>query len=366
MSVQAVEKGTLIQAGEGVNHHRETSVGEVIDRARARGVTWPKIAADFGSTEDSVRNRWRRWKQTTLRALKDRDTGVPPETRPALLDELQSFVHPAPFAVTYPKGAKSIDPDGSLITGVIYGDTHGQFLDEKAEAVLFAVMADLQPQRVVHVGDAVDCYTISAFDKDPLRKESLQDEIDHARRHLARARAVVPDAAFWLLEGNHEDRLRRTLWNATQGMREVSKLRAFQDAITWPNLLQLEALGIEWVGTKDQPIKTIFPKFIIKHGTVVRKWSGWSAKGEWEKYGKSGASGHVHRLAQFLHRDWNGNHVWAETGCLCGLNPDYTQDPDWQQGFVVVTFEAKTGAFQVEPVYIHQGRAVWRGRVYTA
>jgi hypothetical protein len=110
----------------------------------------------------------------------------------------------------------------------------------------------------------------------------------------------------------------------------------------------------------------LLPKFILKHGNVVRKWSGWSAKGEWERYGKSGASGHVHRLGMFFHRDWNGNHVWAETGCLCSLNPDYMRDPDWQQGFVVASFERSTGAFQVEPVYIHRGNAVWRGKVYRA
>jgi hypothetical protein len=211
-----------------------------------------------------------------------------------------------------------------------------------------------------------NCYTLSAFDKDPLRKESLQDEIDYARAHLARVRAAVPDAHFRLLEGNHEDRLRRTLWRADGPAREVLKLREVRNVITWPTLLQLDDLGIEFVSVFDQPVPDLLPKFILKHGNVVRKWSGWSAKGEWERYGKSGASGHVHRLGMFFHRDWNGNHVWAETGCLCQLDPDYVRDPDWQNGFVVASFERSTGAFQVEPVYIHRGSAVWRGKVYRA
>lgn len=149
-------------------------------------------------------------------------------------------------------------------------------------------------------------------------------------------------------------------------MREIAKLDAFVDAITWPRLLQLDALGIEWVPIEEQTKQKIFPKFIVKHGSVVRKWSAWSAKGEWEKYGRSGASGHVHRLGVFMHRDHNGNHVWSETGCLCDLEPEYMQDPDWQNGFLVVTFERETGAFQMEPVYIHHGSALWRGKRYVA
>ncbi|MGE0278315.1 MAG: metallophosphoesterase [Nitrospiraceae bacterium] len=256
--------------------------------------------------------------------------------------------------------------DAEIITGVIYGDTHGQFIDEEAEAILHGILLDFQPHVVVHVGDAVDCYSISKFDKDPNRKESLQDEIDHARRHLARTRAMVPSSAFFLLEGNHEDRLRRAIWGSSGPQREVLKLREVQKAMTWPTLLQTDQLGIEFVSTFEQPKRDIFPKFLVKHGEVVRKWGGTTAQGEYLKYGKSGASGHIHRLATFMHRDHNGNHMWAESGCLCGLDPAYMRDPDWQQGLLVVSFERETGAFQVEPIYIHRGLAIWRGKAYRA
>ena len=268
------------------------------------------------------------------------------------------------FQVAFPHIQPPLDAD--IITGVIYGDTHGQYIDASAEGVLLAVLKDFQPDVVVHIGDAVDCYTISRFDKDPTRKETLQDEIDHARRHLARVRLTAPNAAMYLFEGNHEERLHRAFCQSQGGMREVVQLTAFQEAMTWPNLLQLQGLGVNWVPLKDQPDKSVFPKFLLTHGSVVRKWSGWSAAGEWQRYGKSGASGHVHRLGVFMHRDLNGAHVWVETGCLCGLEPDYTGYVDWQNGFVVVTFEQRTGAFQVEPVYVHKGNAMWRGKKYQA
>ena len=309
----------------------------------------------------------RRNSTATVAAAADRILEIagpqPPSTFQEAIDSVR-FANPAPFQVSFPTIQPPLDTE--IITGVIYGDTHGQYIDEAAEGVLLSVLKDFQPDVVVHIGDAVDCYTISRFSKDPTRKETLQDEIDHARRHLARVRLATPNAAMYLFEGNHEERLHRAFCASQDAMREVVQLRAFQDAITWPNLLQLDGLGVNWVPLQDQPAMGIFTKFILKHGDVVRKWSGWSAAGEWAKYGKSGASGHVHRLGLFFHRDWNGNHVWAETGCLCDLNPDYTPDPDWQNGFLVVTFERATGAFQVEPVYIHRGSAVWRGQVFKA
>ncbi len=326
-----------------------------IARLRALGFDWQFIGRDVGTTAKRVRQAHGRW-------VKRR--GAPPPAVPPVLNHprYRDYVHPRPFEVTYPTIEPSLS--GDVITAVLYGDTHGQFLDPQAEAVFLAILADVRPDVLVHVGDGVDCYSISAFDKDPGRRESLQDEIDEARAHLARARAAAPDAAFYFLEGNHEDRLRRAIWGSERAMRQVVTLREFRRAITWPTLLQLGDLGIHFVPTNEQPLADVLPKFIIKHGNVVRKWSGWSGKGEWERYGKSGASGHVHRLGMFFHRDWNGNHVWVETGCLCSLEPDYVRDPDWQQGLVVATFEHETGAFQVQPVYIHQGSAVWQGRVY--
>jgi hypothetical protein len=354
---------------------------EAIRVWREGGISWATIAAmnvcPPGVMDKQARQAHNRWlkrqgaegsKPVTSASVGSRPGVRNPEPpaaqRPAILDELQGFVHPAPFAVTYP--AVSPPTSSEVITAVLYGDTHGQYIDPEAEAVFLSVLRDVAPDIVVHVGDLVDAYNLSSFDRDPLRKESLQDEIDAGRTHLARVRAVVPGAHFRLLEGNHEDRLRRTLWRADGPAREVLSLQTVRDAVTWPALLRLDDLGIEFTSAFDQPLADLLPKFILKHGNVVRKWSGWSAKGEWERYGKSGASGHVHRLGMFFHRDWNGNHVWAETGCLCSLNPDYMRDPDWQQGFVVASFERSTGAFQIEPVYIHRGSAVWRGKVYRA
>ena len=55
--------------------------------------------------------------------------------------------------------------------------------------------------------------------------------------------------------------------------------------------------------------------------------------------GKTVITQNTHRLAKFITRKARRKFVWLETGCLCDLNPEYVQDPDWQQGFAVIQFE---------------------------
>lgn len=218
------------------------------------------------------------------------------------------------------------------------------------------------PDALIHIGDLADCWQISDFDKNPEHKASLQDDLDESAALLRRFRELAPTADCWFLEGNHEDRLRRLLWRMNEKQKQLLSLRNFQQGISWPRLLELK--GWNFVPTQGQAKTTILPKLIVKHGTVVSKWSAQTAKKEWERYGRSGLSGHTHRLGVFYTNDFNGAHVWAETGCTCKLDPEYVMDPNWQQGCVIVTYCGDR--FALEPVYIQDGRAVWRGKEYRA
>lgn len=256
---------------------------------------------------------------------------------------------------------------GKLITAMLYGDTHYPHQCDATLKVVQAIAKDAQPDLLVHMGDLVDSADLSIkFKKNPARKETLQDEINMASVHLAQMRNLCPDSRMVLLEGNHEERMTRVLWDMEGPAKSLTQLTDVQRALTWPKLLRLDQLACEFVPYKEQAKHSFLPKFILKHGTVVRQKSGYTANAEHAKYGKSGASGHTHRLAQFMHRDHNGNHIWLETGCTCSLNPEYTPDPDWQNGCVLLTMHQDTGAFQAESIYIHNGNAVVRGQMYRA
>jgi hypothetical protein len=257
---------------------------------------------------------------------------------------------------------------GTTFSAIIEGDTHFPNQDDDALSIVDQIAAALQPELYVHIGDMQDCYKLSRFDKNPKRRETLQDEINMGRRHLAHKRVILPNSKMVYLEGNHEDRLRRTLWNLKGEVEALASLTDFQETMTWPKLLKLDELGVTFVPYmgSEQARQTFLPKWILKHGTIVRKNSAYTARGEWEKYGRSGSSGHTHRLGMYFHNDHNGSHCWVETGCTCILTPEYVSDPNWQQGCVVLTFDRETAAFQAEPVFIRNGLAVFRGNVYRA
>jgi hypothetical protein len=281
--------------------------------------------------------------------------------KPRISDVLSLPVRP--FHVEIPAPAISSKPK-KWTTAVVYGDTHVPFEDPAAIRVLHGVIKDSRPDIIVNVGDVVDCWQISRFDKDPARIDSLQDNIDGARTHLHQVAQLAPNTRRVLLEGNHETRLARAICGLEGAAREFGKLRAFQEAMTWPNLLQTENMGWEFVPERLQSRTPILPKIITKHGGIVRKWAGWSGKGEWEKYGQSGVSGHSHRLGWFVHRDHNGNASWVETGCTCLLESPYGVDFDWQQGFAVMTWNQDHRLQNVEFVSVREGSAIWRDKEY--
>lgn len=249
---------------------------------------------------------------------------------------------------------------------VVWGDSHFPFHDPEALSVVKRIICDVRPEVVIHIGDLVDCWSISDFLKDPTRREHLQDDIDQACAHLKDIYLVTPDAQRYYLEGNHEFRLTKTIQQMPEKQRELARLRVFQRFVTWPAILKESGvIGWEFVPARGQARRRLFPKLIVKHGSLIRKWAGATARGEWERYGKSGLSGHTHRLGAFFHNDFNGAHGWLETGCTCSLTPEWMEDPDWQHGCVVLTFTADYKYWTAEPVYIQAGHAIFRDYRYS-
>jgi hypothetical protein len=331
---------------------------EELQAAQAEGLGLRGMAAKFGCDRDVIRRR--------LRLL---ESGEAPQSvirpvvqRPRISEVID--LDPAPFAVPIPRPAK-LTP-GTPLRSVVYGDVHFPHQDQAALEILYAVIKDVRPDIIVNLGDTADCYTISAYDKDPQNIHGLQDEIDLVRAHLHQVAQLAPQAQRYYLEGNHEDRLRRLIWTLPGTASELARLRAFQQAMTWPNLLDLDEIGWTWVESAGQTHHKILPRIITKHGDIVRRWSGMSAKGEWERYGQSGISGHVHRMGRFYTSDRNGAHTWVEAGCLCDTDPRYTRDPNWQNGLVVVEHSADRQRFEMHLVYVQDGRALWRGQDYRA
>lgn len=246
---------------------------------------------------------------------------------------------------------------------VHYSDAHFPFHDPRCTNLLLQVIDYVNPRWTFDHGDGLDCTEISKYEKDPHRRVSLQKEIDMQSELCGLVHASCrKDAEHTYLWGNHEDRIRRKIWEMCEdrASAEVLQLRNLSEAMKLDSLLGIDKLGWDCV---PYPEHRVFnDKLLVIHGNTVSKHSAYSAKAEYLRYGKSGLSGHTHRRGVYEHRDYNGFHVWIEMGMLGLIRNDYVSYPDWQQGFCVVTWNADRSEFGPEPVRIHDGVAYFRGK----
>ena len=235
-------------------------------------------------------------------------------------------------------------------------DVHAPYEDKKAVKALITFAKWWEPNMVVYIGDLVDFYAVSSFVKDPTRMLELQGEIDAANDVLKAIHAAAPKADHHFLRGNHEHRLQKFLWTRAA---ELSGLQGLQVQ----NLLALNELGIKY----HEEGRMKFRNMVLKHGDIVRKFAGYTAKGELDSTGISGVSGHTHRMGTYYQSTEGGDFTWAEIGCLCDLHPEYMEGktPNWQQGFGIGYYKEGSRRFHIDTIPIIKGRAMYNGREFS-
>lgn len=207
---------------------------------------------------------------------------------------------------------------------IIGSDIHIPFHDPKAVKAFEEYCKEIQPTAIILNGDVLDFYKLSRFVKGEGRNP--YEEITACQELLKRIKDSCPNSSIYYVIGNHETRLETYVLNNA------------------PHLASLVEDVFSIIKTKDLGVTgcaevIINDSFVCTHGKLLGSKAGLSAIKEIEKHYMSGASGHTHRLAKFLTRKARRKFVWLETGCLCDLNPEYVQDPDWQQGFAIIQFE---------------------------
>ena len=207
---------------------------------------------------------------------------------------------------------------------VIGSDIHIPFQDDEAVRAFVDYCTDLQPKYIVLNGDILDMYRLSKFAKGEGRNPKY--EIEMCRELLKTLRDACPDSEIYYVIGNHETRYEKYI------LERAPEIESLMDDIF--TLIQTEKYKVTGVSSLN-----FSNQFIVTHGTFVAKYSGMSAIREFMNTFMSGASGHTHKLAKFSIRKRNREFFWLETGCLCGLDPEYMLYPDWQQGFGVVRIE---------------------------
>lgn len=245
--------------------------------------------------------------------------------------------------------------EGQYHRVLFISDIHCPFQDDKAIEAMVLFAQWWKPQTIVFIGDVVDFYAISSFVKDPNRSLKLADELSSAKDTIDFICKMLPDTKKYFIKGNHEARLQKYLWSTAKELANLNELRL-------EYLLGLKNHDIEYIENGNMK----FRGTMIKHGNVVRKYAGYTARAEFEKNGISGVSGHTHRLATYYHNNEGGSYVWMEIGCLCRFDAEYLQGetPNWQTGFGIGYFKENSKRFHLEAVPIVNCKAMYGGNEF--
>ncbi len=121
-------------------------------------------------------------------------------------------------------------------------DTHAPYHDVAAWNTMLLAAQVFRPSIIVHNGDFADCYTVSTHSRHPQRRGQLEGEIAVCRELLDQLDAIPGVQRKIITLGNHEDRLRRYLWDRAPELFGM---------VSIPSLLQLDERGWEWCDYGD-------------------------------------------------------------------------------------------------------------------
>ena len=246
---------------------------------------------------------------------------------------------------------------------IFLSDIHAPFHDEDAIKAVLRFIPEFDPHRIVLNGDIQDFYSLSRFDRDYERNESLDEEIGVGNRIRSQIRHAAPNADIIETEGNHEARLEAYLRRNVDTLAPILSLPKVKEAMSMASLFNYDLYNITGYGSEGFFLRE---DFRVKHGEFARQDAGMSGKAQMLRGFSSGVSGHSHRLARFPFRADGGRlYEWFEGGCLCSLDAEYLRGgvPNWEQGFTVGQFSTKGSAHFMEVVPIRDGKISWQGQV---
>lgn len=265
-------------------------------------------------------------------------------------DHYQELGEPGDPFPPLPDSIESLEDNPHIVLEaervLILADTQIPYHDGRAIELALAYGEKRNPDAVILNGDIIDCFAQSRFNKDP-REVNWKREKDATNQFLLHVRARFPEARMIYKLGNHEDRYER--WMALKAP-ELLGIQAF----SFPNMLGLDALGIELV---DNMRHIKIGRLNIVHG---HEWGGRGGGGvnpaRW-LYLRAQATalcGHFHRTSNHTETDMDGHptSTWS-TGCLCGLTPKWMRYNKWNHGFAFV--ESDGYNFRVDNPKIMEG-----------
>lgn len=210
---------------------------------------------------------------------------------------------------------------------------------------------------VVQLGDFVDFWQLSRFDKDPARKRSIKDDLDLYAAQIDVWEQMLPEGSQWIqLEGNHEDRLRRYIWQKAPDIAEI--VPSIPQVLRFQERTQAGRVEFLWHEIKKWNSCHI-GDVQLHHGHYFNKHV---AVGNLDRYRYKMITGHTHRVQYACNDEY-----WH---CSLGHGSDEDQTghvpaptPHHQALGVLTTHDGK-GSLEV--ILAKSGKASFRGLLLDA
>jgi predicted phosphodiesterase len=224
-------------------------------------------------------------------------------------------------------------------------DIHSPFHDRLAMRLTLLALKEFKPDIVVQLGDLIDCYSLSSFSIDPLRRKLFKDEVETTNDLLDKIDCAIQGAEKYVTLGNHEERFDRYLQGHGPSLCGLSGLSI-------PELLKLRVRG--WKVTQYKDFLRL-GKAIFTHD-LDYGYAGVARKALHDAQ-HTVVVGHAHRIETVVEGDATGTAKFA--ACFGWLgDPNYADykhrlkaNRDWAQGFGIGYMQdGGTVHFQAVPI----------------
>lgn len=217
--------------------------------------------------------------------------------------------------------------------GVI-ADLHFPFYDRRATETALMYLKDAGIDALVILGDLVDFFSLSRWDKDPSITR-LRDEYEGTKQFLEVLRREFEGVQIIWKAGNHEERWQRYMWAKAPVIADLPQMTDFE------TLFGLKRLRIKYSPRTE---RVQIDRISLIHGHEF--WGSISsavnaARGLYLKAKSTAMCGHLHHSSQHTETNLKGRTVacWS-VGALCQLHPEYAPINRWNLGFAMIDKEA--------------------------